>query len=207
MAPEPAPAREIRLDARNLRGIAHPVRVRMLGLLRSSGPATATGLARLLGLNTGATSYHLRQLAEHGFIVEETGRGVGRERWWRAAHDNTAFPATELLSGDTGEGAIFLRSVGQVAADNILRAVDARPTLPPEWQDAEDFSDYLLTLTAQETRVLVSELHALLKKHRREHAGRSERADRSRVAVQLQVFPLPDTADAAPADADQEAPR
>jgi DNA-binding transcriptional ArsR family regulator len=46
-----------------LKALSHPVRVQMLGILRIDGPATATMLASRLGLNTGATSYHLRQLA------------------------------------------------------------------------------------------------------------------------------------------------
>jgi DNA-binding transcriptional ArsR family regulator len=54
----------VRLDARNLRGLAHPVRVRMLGLLRTEGPSTATLLGERLGLSSAATSYHLRQLAD-----------------------------------------------------------------------------------------------------------------------------------------------
>ena len=61
----------------------------MLGILRTEGPTTATALAQRLGLNTGATSYHLRQLAQHGFIVDDEERGNGRERWWRAAHAST----------------------------------------------------------------------------------------------------------------------
>ena len=43
----------------------------MLGILRTEGATTATALAQRLGLNTGATSYHLRQLAQHGFIVDD----------------------------------------------------------------------------------------------------------------------------------------
>ncbi len=58
-------------------------------LLRLEGPATATQLAQQLKLNTGATSYHLRQLAEHGFIEEDHERGDARDRWWRAAHEST----------------------------------------------------------------------------------------------------------------------
>ena len=64
-----------------LRALSHPVRLRMLGLLRAEGPATATGLATRLGLNSGATSYHLRQLATHGFVEDDDSRGDGRERW------------------------------------------------------------------------------------------------------------------------------
>ena len=52
-------------DVAALRALGHPVRLRILGLLRADGPATATALAQRLGLNSGATSYHLRQLAAH----------------------------------------------------------------------------------------------------------------------------------------------
>src|SRR4051812_49756154 len=61
----------------------HPLRARLLTALRMNGGATATALARELGTNTGATSYHLRKLASVG-LVEETEGGRGKERWWRA---------------------------------------------------------------------------------------------------------------------------
>ena len=86
----------VRLDARSLRGLAHPLRVRLLGLLREHGPATASGLARTVGESSGVTSYHLRQLAEHGLVVEdEVPDASRRERWWRAAHrvDDPRAPA------------------------------------------------------------------------------------------------------------------
>ncbi|MGH8876095.1 MAG: helix-turn-helix domain-containing protein, partial [Stackebrandtia sp.] len=135
---------KIHLDARNLRGIAHPVRVRIIGLLRTDGPATATGLARLLGLNTGATSYHLRQLADNGFIVEDAERGTGRERWWKAAYMSTTYDSTELDGDDLGVGEAYVRSVVQVYADRMLRAVDDSSTLPEQWRSKGTFSDVLL---------------------------------------------------------------
>jgi predicted ArsR family transcriptional regulator len=61
----------------------------MQGLLRIHGPATATSLATRLGINTGQTSYHLRHLADHGFVVDDEERGNGRERWWKAAPQST----------------------------------------------------------------------------------------------------------------------
>ena len=76
-------------SAAGLRALSHPTRMKMLMRLRVEGPATATQLARELSLNTGATSYHLRQLAAHGFIVEDAERGDARDRWWRAAHRST----------------------------------------------------------------------------------------------------------------------
>ena len=50
------------------------------GALRIDGPATATALAEMLGTNTGATSYHLRQLAEVGLVAEDPDLGTGRQR-------------------------------------------------------------------------------------------------------------------------------
>lgn len=51
--------------------------------LTAHGPATATQLAERLGETSGATSYHLRQLARFGFIEHDSERGAGRERYWR----------------------------------------------------------------------------------------------------------------------------
>ena len=47
-APRQPDPQELRLDARTLRGLAHPLRVRILGMLRRDGAATATGLAEKL---------------------------------------------------------------------------------------------------------------------------------------------------------------
>src|SRR4051794_28433298 len=68
-----------------LRGLAHPLRARILALLREHGASTATRVAGRLGESSGATSYHLRRLAAYGFVEEVPGRGAGRERWWRMA--------------------------------------------------------------------------------------------------------------------------
>ena len=56
------PQRDVLLDAHNLRGLVHPLRAKILTMLRESGPATATMLAERLGESSAATSYHLRQL-------------------------------------------------------------------------------------------------------------------------------------------------
>lgn len=190
---EIAKGNDVRLDARNLRGLAHPVRVRMLGLLRAGGPATATTLAKRLGLNTGATSYHLRQLAEHGFIVE-ADQGTRRERWWKAAHRNTSFPDGVLTGEEAELGDAFWRSVVQVQADGMLRAVDARSTLPERWREAQDFSDYLLRLTPDEARELATAVHKVVQQRR---SGPMEdvqepTAGTARVTFQFQMFPHPD---------------
>src|SRR5690606_14689551 len=70
-------------DPAALKALAHPLRVRLLATLRETGPATATELAARLETDSGSTSYHLRVLAEHGFVEDAPGdRRHPRERRW-----------------------------------------------------------------------------------------------------------------------------
>ena len=73
----------VHLDRAALAMLAHPLRSRLLDELRISGPATATTLAAVLHTNSGATSYHLRKLAEVALVVD-SGQGTGRRRLWSA---------------------------------------------------------------------------------------------------------------------------
>ncbi|MFJ6570530.1 ArsR family transcriptional regulator [Streptomyces sp. NPDC091292] len=79
-------------DLAALKALAQPRRQLMLQHLTVHGPATSATLGRALGLNTGATSYHLRELARYGFVAEAEGAGHGRERWWRAVPGDRRFP-------------------------------------------------------------------------------------------------------------------
>ena len=96
-----------RLDPTALKVLAHPLRSRLLGELRLNGPATATTLANVLGTNTGATSYHLRKLASVG-LVEETGEGKGRERWWRPTHEMHSWFTSDLDEDPDGIAPVSL---------------------------------------------------------------------------------------------------
>lgn len=186
---EPTPV-SIHLDSRNLAGIAHPTRVRILAILRTEGPTTATALAHQLGLNSGATSYHLRQLAEHGFIEDDPERGNKRERWWRATSENTVRPPDELITEENGLGAAYMQSVARVQADNLLKAADARPLLPPEWRAVQDSSDYLLRLTPEAAAELRAEIHGVLARYMSDLATLRHPAEgTARVVAQFQLFP------------------
>lgn len=129
-----------------LRAISHPTRMRMLGMLRADGPATATTLAQRMGLNTGATSYHLRQLAGHGFIEDDPSLGNARERWWRASHN-----ATDSTRGETEEAQMsqdaFLEAMAITHSESLRRALGQLRGLPLDWQEASTFGDVLLRLT------------------------------------------------------------
>lgn len=138
-------------DPTQLKALTHPLRLRMLVLLRTHGPATATTLADRLGINTGATSYHLRQLAEHGWIEEEAERGTGRDRWWRSTAPFTS--VVEPTGADDGARDAH-DAFWQAALTQQVRllqaAVEARSALPEEWRAVSAADDVEVYATAEQ---------------------------------------------------------
>jgi DNA-binding transcriptional ArsR family regulator len=186
--PDPA----TRVDVTNLRGLAHPLRMRILAVLRVEGPATATTLARRLGESSGATSYHLRQLAQYGFVVEDAGRGTGRERWWRAAQRYTWLDVPEPPPGPDAAGLTegYLRAVAAAYSARTQAWIDALPVTDPAWRNVGTISDFFLRLTPDEARRLVADLYAVVARYREHDPERSDvPAGAERVALQLQVLP------------------
>jgi DNA-binding MarR family transcriptional regulator len=87
-------------DPGRLKALSHPLRRRILRRLSAHGPATSTTIGEMLGVNTGTSSYHLRQLEKHGFIEEIPERSTGRERWWRRTESprDVRMPAPQALA-------------------------------------------------------------------------------------------------------------
>ncbi|WP_155375616.1 helix-turn-helix domain-containing protein [Catellatospora vulcania] len=183
-------ADRITLDPRTLRGLAHPLRVRLLGLLRERGPSTATLLAAQLGQSSAATSYHLRQLALYGFVTDEPARGNNRERWWRAAHRGTTVENVDPES--FGDFEAYLRAVAAQYAARVDRALDEYATRPPQWQGVGTISDWTGQLTPEETHELQAELFAVFERYRRFDLDAAAPEGTARVHVQFQVLPFPE---------------
>ncbi|WP_030243761.1 ArsR/SmtB family transcription factor [Streptomyces sp. NRRL S-350] len=179
----------IALTAKGMRAMAHPVRMQLIGLLRKHGPSTATRLAERLGLNSGATSYHLRQLAAAGFVEEDSERGNARERWWRSAHRATVWTGDDLADEELETATGFLRSVLAAHTLTAQRALDAFETTPREWRKATDLSDTLLQLTPAEAERLAGELAAVVGRYRRVDPEGGAPAGTEQVSVVLHVLP------------------
>ncbi len=147
-------------DPRALRAYAHPVRMKLVGLLRTEGPLTATRAAELLGESSGTCSFHLRQLAKYG-LVEEAGGGTGRRKPWRATTTSTAWDAI----ADTPELAAAASLAATVAAEQyfeqLMRWIEASLEQAPEWQEAAMFGDRILYVTADELAELGRKAHEL----------------------------------------------
>ncbi len=103
--PEAGPYEDLRRlsDARELRALAHPVRMALYQVLAVNESLTATQASKLVGGSPSSVAYHLRTLARYGY-VEETNDGTGRERPWRLSHigfrfsDETSDPETKAAA-------------------------------------------------------------------------------------------------------------
>jgi DNA-binding transcriptional ArsR family regulator len=160
-------------DVRALRALAHPLRNRLLGHLRINGPATASQLGRVVGESSGSTSYHLRQLAEYGFVEEVEGQGTARERWWRARHRMTSWQATDLLQqeGGTDVEDELTRMMLDMRGRLFAAWQAQKSELGPDWAGAASLNDYGLRLRPEQARDLADELGEVLKRWLTEHPG------------------------------------
>ncbi|RAJ69142.1 ArsR family transcriptional regulator [Streptomyces sp. Amel2xB2] len=196
---------DVRLDTARLRLLAHPVRVNVLTLLRQHGTSTAGRIAAELGINPGSASYHLRRLAAGGLIVEEPGRGSGRERWWTSVHRQSVHdPADEPADRRTA-GRAYAHAVALACAERLERAAQEVPLLPARWYEAAFYGDFVLHLTPDEVERMRAELFEVVSRYRAESADRADEteapASRVPVSVQLQAFPVPGTVELGAEDA------
>jgi DNA-binding transcriptional ArsR family regulator len=192
------PAKDLLLTPKRLRGLVHPIRIRLLWLLETDGPATASQLGRRIGHSSGVTSYHLRTLADLGFVEEDVERGDGRDRWWRTRYRSSGF--TFRSPDDPGDPETvevaeqYMRMVVTMQTERMVSFVDSLAgrleelsTLP--W----GFDEYPIDVTYEEARALRNEVAALIRRYRRE-PGQPPREGTTRATFQLQMLPdeLPD---------------
>lgn len=189
------PESRVPLTAQSLRGIAHPLRVRLLNLLREDGPSTATRLAERTGESSGATSYHLRQLALYGFAEEDPEQTAGRERWWRATSRSTSLEGPTLRSSPA-EAETYLRAVASEYADRVDRWLSGITALPDEWDAGATLSNWRLRLTAAESTRLLAELEAVIDRYRHDTGESTGDGDGERVVLQMQLMPFLDRGEA-----------
>ncbi|NEA37204.1 winged helix-turn-helix domain-containing protein [Streptomyces sp. SID13031] len=175
-----------RIDARSLRGLAHPLRMRILEALELDGPLTSTGLSARLGESTGTISWHLRLLAEHGYIEEEADRGTKRERWWRVPRGATVLNPADFRDDPETSGAlkVYLEDLVERYYNRVRRYV--AENWSGEWQHAAALSDWRdLKLTPEKLVALNEELQATIERY----TGDSDEEGAMPVIVQLQSFP------------------
>lgn len=141
-----------------MKALAHPVRLDVLELLVVNGAMTASEAAAELEQTPANVSWHLRKLAEHGFVRQQAG-GPGRRRPWKVV-------AESLSWGDDAEDAASAAALHDVTLEREfqrLRAALANVEREPaDWRDATAVYQSRLWLTAAEAQEIGEQIRSLL---------------------------------------------
>ncbi|MFD9461769.1 ArsR/SmtB family transcription factor [Streptomyces sp. NPDC060027] len=192
-------------DLAALKALAQPRRQRILQHLTLHGPATSATLARELGLNTGATSYHLRELARYGFVEEQDAAdGHRRERWWRAVPGDRRFPPRSRQSPEMRLVMDELNHHAYAADLELFEQAQLRAGAREDpWADAFPYSRGSIRLTLPELRAFFEEYIALLNRYKRPDTDTPPGA--RTVLTRFLALPAPDAAPVSePAPDDRE---
>ncbi|MBF4576713.1 helix-turn-helix transcriptional regulator [Frondihabitans sp. VKM Ac-2883] len=139
------------LDISALKALAHPLRIEIYQMLGRLGSATASGLAGRLGESSGATSYHLRQLARHELVREIDDKGSGRERWWQVNPGGISL-STRSYEDEAGRASARMvsRQWDRTRAALLDELSDQQDALPQEWYDAISMNTANVSATAEQ---------------------------------------------------------
>lgn len=173
-------------DVSQLKAMAHPLRLRILGELRLHGPSTSTRLADAVGESSGSTSYHLRQLERHGFVEEAAELGTRRERWWRAT---ASFTSSEWPADGAGRdvAGAFHQAVVTAYATHAQQAAEEQAMLPSEWAALTSSSDVVVRVTPEQAAEVRRRLEQLLWQVVEDYPAPTDEAAPDALAYQVQV--------------------
>lgn len=177
------------------RTLANPLRRRILSHLQQHQEANSATLARALGESTGTTSYHLRQLAEQGFVAEIPEKSRGRERWWRALPFHIQAPAPAKMEAAEWSAAIEHAKARAEHDIDLYFRVLAQYEGPDGWAQSSRGGSHM---TRQELLAFYQEYLTLLRKYERNARDAPEGAR----PVALRFFAVPD--DTAPDQNEEE---
>jgi DNA-binding transcriptional ArsR family regulator len=162
------------MSLRQVRATAHPLRLRILEIL-AEGPSTASKLAERLGESSGATSYHLRELAKAELVVEDEERGNARDRWWRRPERMMLAPTTgspeEIAAGKR------VRAVMLERDEKALEAfVAGEEQLSRRWAEVAFIGNWIVQMTDEELEDFSARFLELVVRYRRPPEERPEGA-------------------------------
>ncbi|MCC5576171.1 helix-turn-helix transcriptional regulator [Microtetraspora sp. AC03309] len=152
-------------DSRVLAAMAHPVRRRLLDLLKLDGPATASTLAQETGEAVGNVSHHLRALAAAGLIEEapELARDR-RERWWRRTTRTLCWSSADFADDAAGEA--IARAADSLnlerQAGHIRRWADQPQSEQERWPRGPFSTEAWLRVTDDELAQFADEIRQVM---------------------------------------------
>jgi predicted ArsR family transcriptional regulator len=176
-----------------MRALAHPTRVAIVGLLRQHAALTATQCANALGLSAKTCSYHLQTLAAAGLVTEQAAGG--RNRPWKLAGDSADTDADPLRQAREKTRAARVRRDEAIlghAVEAVTHVAD-----DPEWSPAATVYTRVTSMSAKELQAWGEDVERLTRRHVRRAAQATEIGeDAERVPVQLMFYGFPTDASA-----------
>jgi DNA-binding transcriptional ArsR family regulator len=151
-------------DSRVLAAMSHPLRRRLMDVLKVYGPATASALAQRTDQAVANVSHHLKVLAGADLITEAPELAKDRrERWWRLTS-----PSLRWASGDFDDD-LADQAVANAAVSlnldrhvSLARAWYASREERPAWNGAAFSTDKWLHLTPAELGEVEREIIGVL---------------------------------------------
>jgi DNA-binding transcriptional ArsR family regulator len=152
-------------DAKVIAAMTHPLRHRLLAVLRLDGPSTVGVLAQKTGQAPGNVSHHLKALAAAGLVEEVPELALDRrEHWWRRATPSISW-TTEDFKGDAETEAIARAALSLNLEYQLhqLRLWDAQADEEKaRWPNGPFSTDRWLRLTDDELREVHDEIADVL---------------------------------------------
>ncbi|WP_417233841.1 ArsR/SmtB family transcription factor [Arthrobacter sp.] len=179
MDPDNQPPRASDLESRvmtspMLKAMSHPLRRRIVSVLGAQDYARATDLARQLGVAANTLSFHLRSLADAGFVEEAPEHARDRrDRVWRGVNQSYKVGSPEEPIGPDDEAplAAYLHQMTMDQQEMVAKVLAWAPNYATGREaDAKgELSIGTLRLTQDEATAVFAEVCAVLDRARSLH--------------------------------------
>jgi DNA-binding transcriptional ArsR family regulator len=174
-------------DPKAMRALAHPVRLQLLEELADAATLTATEAAERVGESPSNVSFHLRQLAKYGYVVEAEG-GTGRRRPWKLKNLGMRWSDVHEDRELAGAGRELTRVAFDRYLDRARRGLQDRHAQPDEWRQVTGVNQMRLYLTPAELAQVEEELLEILLGRFADRRTRS--ADQPEDAERVEILTL-----------------
>ncbi len=148
-------------DSRVLAALAHPLRRRLMDVLKVHGPATVSVLAGHTGQSVANVSHHLRVLHTSGLVAQAPELAKDRrERWWRLVAAGVRWSNADF-AGSPADAAIA-QAAESLNLDHHIELVRTWFAADEEqrvgWNEASFSTDKWLHLTPTELTELSGQM-------------------------------------------------
>lgn len=154
-------------DSRVLAAMTHPLRRRLLSILKLDGPSTASVLAQRTGQAVGNISHHLHALAAASLIEEvpELARDR-RERWWRRTAPTLRWSSSDFADDEAADA--VARAAQSLDLDyqvsHVRQWAQAADEEKARWPEGPFTTNSWMRVTDAELAELSAEMLALIKR-------------------------------------------